>query len=104
MGQKLLFVLKYIQTHRFILLAGHRIVLMFNLVGPLGFKRLIYCISTADITGTEFQNRACYSVLAAAVLFSTAVCVYIFLVLLLDFLVTAKSENKLISFHLMYFR
>ena len=48
---------------------------MFNLVGPLGFKRLIYWISTADITGTGFPNRACYSVLAAGVLFSTAVCV-----------------------------
>ena len=103
MGQKLLFVLRYIQTHRFILRVGHRIVLMFNLVGPLGFKRLIYCISTPEITGNEFQNRACYSVLAAAVLFSTAVCVYIFLVLLVvDFLVTAKSENKHISFHRMY--
>ena len=40
-----------------------------------------------------------------SVLFSTAVCVYIFLVLLVvDFLVTAKSEDKYISFHLMYFR
>jgi len=105
MRQKLLFVLRYIQTHRFILLVGHRIVLMFNLVGPLGSKRLIYCISTSDITGTCFQNRACYSVLAAAVLFPAAVCVYIFLVLLVaDFLVTAKSENKHISFRLMCFR
>jgi len=73
----------------------------------LRLKRLIYCISTADITGTEFQNRACYNVLVAAMLFSTAVCVYmyVFLVLLVVyFLVTAESENKHISFHLMYFR
>jgi hypothetical protein len=78
---------------------------MFKLVGPLGFKRLIYCIYTADITGTEFQSRACYSVLAAAAFFSTAVCVYVFLdLLVVDFLVNAKSENKHISFHLMYFR
>jgi hypothetical protein len=79
------------EIHRFILRAGHRIVLMFNLVGPLDFKRLIYCVSTADITATEFQNRACYSILAATVLFYTAVCVCIFLVLLVvDFLVPVK--------------
>lgn len=65
------------QTHRFILRAGHRIVLMFNLVGPLGFKRLIYCITTADNWNRVSKSCLLQCLSCSCVIFYRCSCVYI---------------------------